>query len=924
MECCVATTLRVHTLAKELGVPSKVIIAKCAAEGVELKNHMAAISVGLAESIREWFSVGVDVTSVEVAERVDVEKIRVPRKRGKKAPEPTEVVAAEPTEPMPAVETAPARMPAPEFVPEVLPAPAPAMDDTIVVAGPEPVVETVEAAGAEGLAAVAPAAPEVVEAPPSAGPSEPVVVTPPIAKAIVPPEPIRPAGPQLVPRPAELQGPRVVRVEAPEPDRYPRARVGVGPARGVGERDSVAPAAGAGGPATAAPKRGRGKGHKEEESDLSRARSRNPRRRSSATDVDQRVREWREQDLLERKERLAGVTGHGLRDRRAAERRRQATTAQTGTTQTVRRDAVEITAPVALKEFCSAVGTPFMVVSKKLTEQTGRLWTINQSIDAEQVELLALDLGIPVAIGQARTAYEVLEDEFEQRPRPNLQPRPPVVAMLGHVDHGKTSLLDAIRHAHVADGEAGGITQHIGAYRIDRGDWHVTFVDPPGPEAFPAMRARGADLTDVVVLVVAADDGVMPQTVEAINHARAAGVVIVVALNKIDLPGVDLNRIYAQLAAHDLTPSEWGGQTDVIKTSAVTGQGIDELVAHLSTLSELLELRADADVPAQATVIEAQMREGQGVVAQVLVREGTLRPGQFIVCGPAAGRIRALRDDKGRIVREVPPGTPVEVTGLDELPSAGDGLDEVASLSYAKEIASEVHQHRRLASLDQGLKPRTLEALVQSGVGSEQPELHVIVRADVQGSVEVLQKALAELPSDKSRLVVLHAAVGTITEADVNLAKASHALVLGFNMVAEDRARQLAEQIGVEIRQYRIIYELLDDLRKALAGLLEPEQRQEARATAEVREIFHVSRVGTVAGCYVTDGVVNRHHRVRLVRDGRIVVEGAGIGSLKRFKEDAREVRAGLECGIKIDGFDDIKPGDQIQTFELVEVPQVI
>ncbi len=922
MECCVATTLRVHTLAKELGVPSKVIIAKCAAEGVELKNHMAAISVGLAESIREWFSVSADVTSVEVAERVDVEKVRVPRRRDTKAPEPAEVVAAEPTEPVPAVEMAPAGMPAPEIAPEALAGLAPVIDGTIVVVGPGLVVETVEAAGAEGLAAVAPMAPEVAEALASVGPFEPVVVTPPIAKAIVPPEPIRPAGPQLVPRPAELQGPRVVRVEAPEPDRYPRPRVGVGPARGVGERDT-APAAGAGAAATAAPKRGRGKGHKEEESDLNRARSRNPRRRSSATDVDQRVREWREQDLLERKERLAGVTGHGLRDRRAAERRRQAT-AQTGTTQTMRRDAVEITAPVALKEFCSAVGTPFMVVSKKLTEQTGRLWTINQSIDAEQVELLALDLGIPVVIGQARTAYEVLEDEFAQRLRPNLQPRPPVVAMLGHVDHGKTSLLDAIRHAHVAEGEAGGITQHIGAYRIDRGDWHVTFVDTPGHAAFTAMRARGADLTDVVVLVVAADDGVMPQTVEAINHARAAGVVIVVALNKIDLPGIDLNRIYAQLAAHDLTPSEWGGQTDVIKTSAVTGQGIDELVAHLSTLSELLELRADADVPAQATVIEAQMREGQGVVAQVLVREGTLRPGQFIVCGPAAGRIRALRDDKGRIVREVPPGTPVEVTGLDELPSAGDGLYQVASLSYAKEIAGEVHQHRRLASLDQGLKPRTLEALVQSGVGAEQPELNVILRADVQGSVEVLRKALAELPSNKSRLVVLHAAVGAITEADVNLAKASHALVLGFNMVAEDRARQLAEQIGVEIRLYRIIYELLDDLRKALAGLLEPEQRHEARATAEVREIFHVSRVGTVAGCYVTDGVVNRHHRVRLVRDGRIVVEGAGIGSLKRFKEDAREVRAGLECGIKIDGFDDIKPGDQIQTFEVVEVPQEI
>jgi len=920
-------------LAKELGVTSKAIIEKCAAEGIELKNHMAVVSVGLAESIREWFSATADVTSVEVAERVDLEKVRSTRRRAKKAAEapaeaqpPAEEPAVAVAEAAPPV-GAPAEMPAPsagEAVTEAPAAsvvePAPEVAAPAPSAAPEPVPEEV---GAEKLAAVAPtpAPVPVAEKPVEvAPPAPPPVEPPPVAKPPPPPEVIRPAGPQLVPRPAELQGPRVVRVEAPEPDRYPRPRVGSVAARGPTDR--LMGGAVLGGPvAPAAPRKGRAKGRWEDQGELSRVRARNPRRRSTVSDVDQRLREWRDQDLLERKERLASVTGHGLRDRRAAERRRQAT-AVTGTTAPAKREAIVITAPLTVKDFCTAVGTPFAAVSKKLLEHTGRLWMINQTLDAEQVELLALDLDIPVRVTRAKSAYEALEEEFRNRERKNLRPRPPVVAMLGHVDHGKTSLLDAIRHANVAEGEAGGITQHIGAYRIDRGDWHVTFIDTPGHEAFTAMRARGAHLTDVVVLVVAADDGVMPQTVEAINHARAAGVTIVVALNKIDLPGVDINRIYAQLAEHDLTPTEWGGQTDVIKTSAVTGQGIDELIAHLSTLSDLLELKADYDVAAYGTVIEAQMREGQGVVAQVLVREGTLRPGQFVVCGPAAGRVRALFDDKGRSVRQATPGTPVSVTGLDELPAAGDHLYQVDSLARAKEIAQEVQQQRRLASLGTGPRPRTLEALVR-GAGEEQaPELNLIVKADVQGSVEVLKKALGELPTETGRLSILHAAVGAITEADVNLARASRALILGFHVTAEERARQLAEQLGVEIRLYRVIYEILEDVRKALTGMLEPERREEIRGTAEVRQIFHVSRVGTVAGCYVTDGTISRHHRVRLIRDGRVVVEEAAIASLKRFKDDAREVRAGLECGLKIEGFDDLKPGDQIQAFELVERPQ--
>jgi translation initiation factor IF-2 len=925
-EAYVPSTLRVHSLAKELGVPSKVLLEKCRAEGIELKNHMAAISAGLAESIREWFSVEDDKTSIESAERVDVEKVRVRRRKRAEAEAEspsasatdTATVEAEPpaAPPAPAAETAaPAEPPAEK--PAARPTPA-TWPEVAAPTAPE-----VPAAPAEPP----PATPDVVEpATPTEAPAEPAPETlRPAAQAETPTEApaeketaapekesekhVGPAGPQVVPTPAELKGPRVVRVEAPETTHYPRPRPAVPREPGAPAEDT----AGRG------PRR-RGKGRRGAEEDANRARSRSPRRQGGPSEVDQRMREWREQDLLERKERLAGVTGHGLRDRRAAERRRQ----QVSTGQPVskeRKEPISIVTPVTIKDFCAAVGVPFVVISKKLMEHTGKLWTINQSLDTETAELLALDLDVPLAIAKAKTAYERLQDEVKERERPNLAPRPPVVAMLGHVDHGKTSLLDAIRHANVAAGEAGGITQHIGAYRIQQGDWDVTFVDTPGHEAFTAMRARGANLTDVVVLVIAADDGVMPQTVEAINHAKAAGVAIVVALNKIDIPGVDINRVYGQLAEHELTPSEWGGDTDVIQTSATSGQGMDDLVGHLSTLSELLELQADPTVPAVATVIEAEMREGQGVLAQVLVREGTLKPGQTIVCGPGAGRIRALVDSTGKQIREAGPGTPVGVVGLTDLPSSGDNLYEVDSLGDAKSIAEEVQNGRRAAELEAtARKPRTLEELLTGGSDTELPELKVIIRADAQGSVEVLRKSLDSFPSEKAKLNILQSSVGAITEADVNLAKASDALVIGFHVVAEDRARQLADQLGVEVRLYRVIYEMLDDLHKALAGLLEPEKHEEIRGSVEVRQIFNVSRVGTIAGCYVTDGIVNRNHRVRLVRDGRVITENKPIDSLKRFKDDAREVRAGLECGIKLQGFDDIKPGDVFQTYELVEV----
>ncbi|MCC6358668.1 MAG: translation initiation factor IF-2 [Phycisphaerales bacterium] len=931
--------LRLHVLAKQLGIDSKEIIRKCAAEGIELKNHMAMVPLGLAESIKEWFSAGADVTSVEVAAPVDLTSVKKTRRR-KAASEGDEsavgTATAEPSADETTVEAEaeplPVESPAPREEPVETPVLAPAarveeppVENKPIVVDLRQVAEERRQAEAAAVAAAAAAAAAPEEAP--AAPVEIAAKVEPAAPPVAPPPPppvIRPAGPQVTPAPAVLQGPRVVRIEAPEPVRAPRPR---SPGGGGDWR----PGGGPGGPG---PGRGPARGpvpvpppvpgrstaaRKDDERDRKQG-ARSPRRHHDSDLLfDERMREWKDQDVLERKERLAAATGQGLRIRRTAERRRQMTP---GPQPTVgKRGPIEVTVPITVKDFCAASGTTFKAVSMKLMQSGGKLLRINDMLDAETIELLSAELGVPIEIVQARTALEALEDSVEDRERLHLEPRPPVVCILGHVDHGKTSLLDAIRRTSVAAGEAGGITQHIGAYRIKKGEWDVTFLDTPGHEAFTAMRARGAQMTDVVVLVVAATDGVMPQTVEAINHAKAAGVQIVVALNKIDVPNIDLNKVYGQLAENELTPTEWGGSTDVIKTSATKNIGIDDLVSHLSTLSEVMELTADATVPAVATVIEAQMKEGRGVVAEVLVREGTLKPGQFVVCGPGYGKVRSLIDDKGERVDSAGPATPVEVLGLDELPRAGDKLYVVEDLSAAKEIAEEVRTQRRQESL-RTVRKSTLEDLLRGGDTEEVPELNAIIKADVQGSVESLKVLLGKFPSTKAKLRILHAGVGAVTEADVTLAQTSQAVIIGFNVVADDRARSLADQAGVEVRTYRVIYDIEQDLLRALEGLLAPQEQQQYRGKAEVLQVFNVSKAGTIAGCRVVDGVIGRSHRVRLIRDGRIVLDGSPIGSLRRVKDDVKEVRSGFECGIKIESFDDLKPGDVIEAYETIEVRQ--
>jgi len=966
-----AKQLRVFQLAKELGVTSKAIVNKCKAEGIEsVKGHMSVLSAGLAASIREWFSEGADVTTVETAERVDLTKVRrKPRRRKKAAAEaaseapaavaeaPAATAEAEPQaaeqaeqeaeapttgEAEPA-ETAVAEQPAEvaavdvrdlkhaeEVVAPVAEAEAPAAKaeepaeavQAVAQAKEEaaPVAEAPQAAAGtpgEQQESQEPAATAAVagEQPSEAPPEEPVVEEKPKK-----PEPVRPAGPQLVaPLPPQIQGPRVIRLDRPEPiRRYPRR----------GPRPSMAGAPPAVGAPAVPPKdvkkpRGKAKAGEAVEERPARpaARGKARARRGVGREVKEAVehlREWRDRDLLERQERLQAAAGRGLHARRATEKRGPAPRLVPA-----RKEKAQIHEPIVVKELCATIGQPFSVVWRKLTDQ-GVMARLNDTIDAEVAQLVAMELGVELEVIPRRTALEELEQAFAARERKNRQPRPPVVAFLGHVDHGKTSLLDRIRNANVVEGEAGGITQHIGAHQYERDGWSVTFLDTPGHEAFTALRARGANLTDIVVLVVAADDGVMPQTVEAIRHARAADVPILVALNTIDLPGVDINRIYSQLSEQDLVPTEWGGETDVIKTSAVTGEGIDDLLEHLHTLGELMELQADPTIPATGAVVETQLEEGTGPLATVLVTEGTLRIGDVVVCGGAFGRVRAMLNHRGQRIEEAGPSTPVQIAGLDELPQPGDAFYVVDSLQQAKHIAEECRAQIRERSLARTQKPTTLEELLQHKETGELPELNVIIKADVLGSVEVLRKTLEDLSGDQARVNILHAAVGGITEGDVLLADASKAVIVGFNVVPEPAARRLAEQHGVRISLYRVIYDLLNDLKRSLEGLLEPEKRIEPRGRVEVREVFKISRVGTVAGGYVAEGIVSRNLKARILRDNVVVRDGAEIESLRRYKDDVTEVRQGMECGIKIAGFDDIRVGDVIETYEIVEVARTL
>jgi translation initiation factor IF-2 len=560
----------------------------------------------------------------------------------------------------------------------------------------------------------------------------------------------------------------------------------------------------------------------------------------------------------------------------------------------------------------------------------GEVVTATQSLTDDMIELFAAEIGAQVTLvdpgeeQEAELQARFFADDGEVDPAA-LRPRPPIVTVMGHVDHGKTLLLDRIRSAHVVESEAGGITQHIGAYQVERNGQHITFIDTPGHEAFTAMRARGAEVTDLVVLVVAADDGVMPQTVEAINHAKAAGVPIIVAINKMDKEGVDPNRVLQQLSEQGLVPEAWGGDTITVQISALTGMGVDDLLDQISVLSEVLELKASPEGPARGTVLEANLDVGRGPVATVIVQSGTLRVGDTIVAGAAWGKARALIDDRGDQVKEALPSMPVQVLGLSEPPGAGDELRATTELAVAREIGEMREQRQRSAgyapmpsAAQSGAKLEDIFEQIQRG---EATTLNVVLKADVQGSLEAVTESLRRLEREDVKIAFVHRAVGAITEYDVQLAVASKATIIGFNVRPDRRARELAETHDVEIRTYEIIYKLVEDIEAAMVGMLAPIFEEIVTGEAEVREVFRVPRVGAVAGCYVQSGVITRGSKVRFLREGVVIWKGA-ISSLRRFKDDVREVQSGFECGIGLTDFQDLHQGDIIETYEEREIPR--
>ncbi|MDI3316532.1 MAG: translation initiation factor IF-2 [Bacillota bacterium] len=550
----------------------------------------------------------------------------------------------------------------------------------------------------------------------------------------------------------------------------------------------------------------------------------------------------------------------------------------------------------------------------------GVMASAGQEIPVETAARVAEAFGSRASIRQAERVLsdeELLQERLTEGATSGSE-RPPVVVVLGHVDHGKTSLLDAIRETRVAASEAGGITQHIGASTVEQNGRRIVFLDTPGHEAFTAMRARGAQIGDVAVLVVAADDGIMPQTVEAIQHARAAGLPIVVALNKIDKPNANPDRVKQQLAEQGLVPEEWGGETVVVPVSALKREGIGELLEMVLLVADMQELRANPDGPAIGTVIEARLDRGLGPVASVLVQDGTLRQGQAFVAGAAYGHVRSMTDDRGRSLEEAGPGTPVEISGFDTLPMAGDVFRVVEDERKAREIALSRQEQAHEAEIGTR-QPVTLATFFARQAEGGRKELRVILKADVAGTLEALRSSLGEIRTEEASVEVIHAAVGGVNESDVMLAAASDAIIVGFNVRPDAKAAALAQDQKVEIQLYRVIYELLDDVKKAVRGLLAPKTEERVIGRAEVRQTFRVPDVGTVAGCYVQEGVLRRHAGARLVRDGVVVYEGK-IASLRRFKEDAREVAQGYECGVGLERFDDIKVGDSLEAFETVEV----
>lgn len=931
--------MRVYELAKELKIDNKELVRQLIDLGLDVRNHMSTLTPEEADMVREK----VLSTRSEVVQekRVSTRVIRRRRRKLKPEPEPPapETPPAEAAAEATAPEEASAPAPEPAAAPPSEPPSEPTPAEVEAPAPPEAPAEAPAEAQAEAEALPAEEAP--AEAPAAQEPTPPAAAEPtpaPEAEAPAPAEtqpeapteaqgeaeaPAQPAAEpsadQSAPEPQPESEPKPQtppEPEAPKIKRAPRV-VEEAPARIISRpKHPVAPIP-SGRPAPRRPAPGpRGVPPVPEmvppPSKEERGRGRRKKGKKAAIPDDEflmRKAKSRRREILDKADLYDGRPGRA-RKRGAKKAKKTEVT----TPKAIKR-RIKIAEAITVGELAKRMGVKAAEMVGRLMKE-GMMLTLNQTLDVEEAALVASEFGFEVE----RVGFEEedLLQTVEDRPE-DLKPRPPVVTVMGHVDHGKTSLLDRIRSTNVAEGEAGGITQHIGAYDVHLpGGGRVVFVDTPGHEAFTQMRARGAQVTDLVVLVVAADDGVMEQTREAINHARAAEVPIVVAINKIDKPGAEPDRVRRELSELELVPEDWGGDTIMVEVSAKTGQGIDELLEMLLLQAELLELKANPDKPARGHVLEARLDKGRGPVATVLVQEGTLHTGEAFVCGIHAGKVRAMFNDRGQRVDLAGPSTPVEVQGLSGVPEAGDDFAVVENEKAARQIAEHRAQKKREAELS-ARKAVSLEGFLDQLKGEEVKTLKLVVKADVQGSVEALVSALGKLGNEEVKVEVIHAATGTITETDVMLAAASEAVIIGFNVRPAGKVSEVAEREGVDIRTYEVIYQVIEDITAALAGMLAPVVEEEVIGRAEVRQTFNVPRVGTVAGCYVSEGRVERGAQARLLRDGTVVAN-TRISSLRRFKDDVKEVAQGFECGIGLENYNDIKVGDEIEVFVTREV----
>jgi len=884
--------LRVYELAKELEMTNSDLVARLHDMGIQVKGHMSSLDENQARMVRDMVAgrsqqmivekrVGRDIirrrrkiVATEPAVEPEPEKVEIPKK--------PLVKAAPPPPPPP---PSPAPEPMAEKPPEEVPvAAAPASEPVTPPPAEEP------PAPLESVVA-APPAPEPEIAPPE------VVVKPVEAEALKKEEARKPRRRVRKDTPAKIiKLPEHVPEPTPEVVPTKPAEV-VKPVAAVPKPMEIAPVPGEEGEAGLRGKKKKGK-RREEEQAFDRRRL-PPSRRKEV------------------------FTGDDLYGERAAGRGRRGGVARP-VVKELRKP--EITVPKAIKRrlklddavtlasLAKRMGVKAADVIKKLMG-LGVMAALNQAIDFETASLVASEFNYEVE----KVSF-IEEDIMQAEPdrAEDLRPRPPVVTIMGHVDHGKTLLLDAIRHTNVTEGEAGGITQHIGAYLVSLDGGDVVFLDTPGHEAFTAMRARGARVTDLVILVVAADDGVMQQTIEAINHAQAAEIPILVAVNKIDKPNANPDRVKRQLAELGLTPEEWGGHTTMVEVSAKKGTGIEELLELILLQAELLELKASPNKMARGRVIEAKLDRGKGPVATVLVQEGTLRPGDPFVCGTFFGRVRALLDDRGRKVEEATPSLPVEVHGISGVPQAGDEFVVVADDKQAKQVATHRQLKQREAELSRATKV-TLDNLFSRIREGETKELKVVLKADVQGSLEAILDSLQKLGTDEIKVRIIHSAVGAVTETDVMLASASDAIIIGFGVRAETKVQELADREKVDVRYYDVIYQIISDVQAAMEGMLEPTYKETFMGRAEVVQTFNIPKVGTIAGCMVKEGRVERGAKVRVLRDN-----DSKVASLRRYKDDAKEVRAGQDCGIGVENFNDIKIGDILETYGVEEIKPVL